>query len=127
MNTIDSEVRAKMDAFHDALTNIAWGIVGSVIADQRKKLAHGLTELHIKAGKVKIQGPIQESKDPTPWVKRKLDLLEAKTGTWDRGSGPHRVVGPGEAPDTYEMENTLTLNRLYVSTKTLVNRWKHTP
>lgn len=134
MNQIDSQIRAKMDEFHSALTNIAWGIADYVISEQRKKLADGLTNLYIKASKPRR--PKKEATNPVPtkaeiptltaWKAKKMAFIENRSGTWDRGSGPYKIVGPGQKIGTYELVNN-SGKKIISTVTTLLSRWKHTP
>ena len=133
MNQIDSQIRTKMDEFYSALTNIAWGIADYVISEQRKRLAAGLTNLYIKASKPRRPKKettrpdlIKTQTDLTAWKAKKMAFLENRSGTWDRGGGPYKIVGPGQKIGTYELINDRG-KKIVSTVTTLLSRWKHTP
>jgi hypothetical protein len=123
MNLYEDQIRATMNQFEAAVTTMAWGIAAEVIEQQRGRLAAGLTDIAIKAEKRSLAS----SKAGATRILRMAVLLDSKVGTWTRGGGIYKVIGPGKEPETYDLVNNSTGQKITATLKTLAFRWKHTP
>lgn len=113
----DIQIRIRINKFENAISAMAWEIAAKVFEEEQKKL---VTELNnIK----KIKG----SKSAPQKMLSALKLLSSKKGTWDRGSGPYKVIGPGKSAGTYNLKNVTTGKKINAVLKTLALRWKHLP
>lgn len=108
--TVQAEqIHIQLKKFQAALTTMAWGIAEEIFEEQRKRLVSGFID-----------------KNP-PKLLRAITFLGNKKGTWDRGGGPYKVIGPGEEPETFYLENVTTGKKINATLKTLAFRWKHIP
>jgi hypothetical protein len=120
MSMYFDQMHAHIKQFESQIAVMAWGIVDQVIEEQRRKLTSGLTEIAIKADR-KVQ---TKSSEPTK-ASHKLALLYKKVGTWSRGGGTYRVLGPGKKPETFDLEDIKSGKKINATVKTLTSRWKH--
>lgn len=128
MNVFHNQIHIEVSKFKDALTAMAWGIVDKVLEEQRNKLASVAIPATPKAAAPATRA--EPRTDSTKILSRALRirmLLEAKSGLWDRGGGVYKVIGPGERPQTFDLENIDSGKVINATLKTLASRWKHTP
>jgi hypothetical protein len=114
-----TQIQTQLDRFEEAISTMAWGIANQVLEHHRKNLAYGLTNIATKTE--------ASPKKATPRESRLFVILNSKKGTWNRGSGAYRVLGPGKESGTFELENVATGIKINSTFRTLVSRWKHTP
>lgn len=123
MSLYENQIRATMNQFEAAVTTMAWGIAADVIEAQRERLASGLTEIAIRAEKRSLTS----AKAGATRVLRIAILLDSRAGTWTRGGGIYKVIGPGKEPETYDLVNNSTGQVITAVLTTLAFRWKHLP
>lgn len=111
---MDTQTQAHIhvERLEAVITVMAWNVVEKIFEEQQKKQASMfLHRLDTEASK-RTQALIR---------------LKSKKGTWDRGSGPYRVIGAGKKPETFYLENVTTGKKISATLKTLAFRWRHTP
>lgn len=113
------EAKALLKSFQAQIEHMAWGAVGQIIDAQRNKLSIGLVEAAAKAWKSRGHKNTISSKA------KKAESLSKKLGTWDRGGGKYKVLGPGKKPNTYDLRHIKTGRVINATAKTLLARWKH--
>lgn len=121
MTVHTDQIHLHVKKFQAAIATMAWGIAEEILEAQRKRLISGLTVVAIKAN-------TKSYFTKTPHrVTQAVSLLDSKKGTWDRGGGPYKVIGPGKEPETFDLENVTTGKKINATLKTLAFRWKHIP
>jgi hypothetical protein len=118
MSIHEDHVKVYLKSFEAYIESMAWGVVGQIIDEQKKKLASGLVS--ILSAKNNKKTSLVKTKQIT-----KAMFLRTRKGTWDRGHGAFKLLGPGKAPNTYNLENIKTGKRINTTAKTLLSRWKH--
>lgn len=129
MTAHTEQMHIHIQKFEDAITNMAWGIAEQIFDEQKKRLVSGLNNVVIKASKKPANtAEVTKQLEKRPFrVMQACRLLDSRNGTWDRGSGVYKVVGPGKEPETFDLENATTGKKINSTLRTLASRWKHTP
>jgi hypothetical protein len=127
-------IQTQLQRFEEAISTMAWGIANQILEEHKKRLVSGLSGVVAKADTIKIRTSgtwiaekIKQVNNGPSRPLRLLSLLVSKSGTWDRGGGAYRVIGPGEEPETFDLENIVTGKKINATLKTLISRWKHIP